>query len=109
MSKRAPTGGSIFEHGSNESRTFNEYMLGPDLPHDKDKRAKCIEHIEGGAAAKLASDFQKHGGLHYPEANEPQEITTRFTCRGLSCVFRDCGLKIVQYDSNGIEISRMSG
>lgn len=107
MSKRIPTGESSFRSGYGAGLTLTEYMLGPDLPHDGKKRSKCVEHMAADAA-KLAVDFQKLGGLRLPEAGEPQKITTQFFCRGMSCILRDCGLQIVQYDGDGNEISRMS-
>jgi hypothetical protein len=52
------------------------------------------------------SDFDMHG-VKYPEVDEPQEITTQLSCKGLSCILKKCGLRIQQFDANGAEIGGM--
>ncbi len=106
ISNRIQTGESTLSIGNAQAQVFSEYMLAPDLPQSIKKRQVCISHINDGAASELASDFEM-GGVRFPERDEPQEITTQFSCKGVSCILRKCGLQITQYDSNGAEVGKM--
>lgn len=103
---RVLVGQSSLQVGGDAPRIFERYMIGPDLPVDSEKRSMCDEHIREGAASELIGDFEMWG-VHFPERDEPQEITTRLSCRGVDCIFRQCGLKIEQLDSAGNTLSEM--
>ncbi len=106
ISSRILVGQSTLQSGDNAQQVFDVYQLIPDLPTSAKKLEVCIEHIQDGAASELMSDFDL-AGVHFPERDEPQEITTQLSCKGVSCVLRQCGLTIKQYDANGVEIGEM--
>lgn len=48
------------------------------------------------------------GGVRFPEVDEPQEVTTQLSCKGVSCILKKCGLTVEQYDSEGQRIGEMN-
>lgn len=92
--------------GDDEPRVFGVYQLPSELPQNDKKREVCIDHIRHNVASELMSDFDM-AGVHYPEADEPQAIITQLSCKGTSCILKKCGLKVEQFDSNGIKIGEM--
>jgi hypothetical protein len=106
LSERILVGQSSLQSGDDTPQTFDEYQLPPELPKRESKRAICIDHIQSGVAQELITDFQL-GGVHFPERDEPQEITTQFSCKGTRCILKRCGLKIEQFDSTGKKIGKM--
>jgi hypothetical protein len=52
------------------------------------------------------SDFDL-GGVYFPEKDEPQEIITQLSCKGVSCILKKCGLIVEQYDTNGRKLGEM--
>ncbi len=106
ISARVFAGQSSLQSGDDAPQVFDMYQLAPELPASQSKREVCYDHIQQGIAAELIGDFDM-GGMHFPEADEPQEITTQLSCKGVSCVLKKCGLRIEQFDSNGKKIGEM--
>lgn len=106
ISDRILVGRSSLQVGDDEPQIFETYQLPPEFPENEKKREVCFDHIREGAASELMGDFDL-GGMHFPERDEPQEITTQLSCKGASCILKKCGLTIAQYDTNGVEVSRM--
>jgi len=106
ISSRILMGQSTLQSGNEAPQVFDVYQLIPDLPDATNKREVCFDHINQGAAADLMGDFDL-AGVHFPEKNEPQEITTQLSCQGVSCVLKKCGLIVEQYDSTGKKIGDM--
>ena len=106
ISSRILMGQWSLQSGDQEPQVFDVYQLAPDLPSADKKRKTCIEHLQQGAAAELIADFDL-GGVRFPNKDEPQEITTQLSCKGVSCILKNCGLTIEQFDSNGRKIGEM--
>lgn len=106
ISKRILVGQSTIQSGNQEPQTLDVYRLIPDLPAAAKKRNICFDHIAEGAAEELMNDFDL-GGVRFPEVDEPQEITTQLSCKGVSCILKKCGLTVEQYDSEGQKIGEM--
>jgi hypothetical protein len=106
FSDRILMGQSSLRTGNDAPRVFDVYQLPPDLPVNDRKLETCLEHIRSGLAIELMGDFQL-GGVHFPEADVPQEITTQLSCRGVSCILKKCGLKIEQFDHEGKKIGEL--
>lgn len=106
ISERILMGESSLQSGDDESQVFDIYQLVPDLPVSDKKREVCFEHIRQGIAQELMSDFDI-GGVHFPERDQPQEITTQLSCKGVSCILKKCGLMVEQFDSNGKKLGEM--
>lgn len=106
MSSRALIGHSSLQLGDDEPQVFAVYQLRPELPEQDKKRQVCFEHIRQGLAAQLMHNFDMVGA-HFPEKDEPQEMTTQLSCKGVSCILKKCGLKIEQFDPTGEKIGEM--
>ncbi|MDB5162573.1 MAG: hypothetical protein JWN28_180 [Candidatus Saccharibacteria bacterium] len=106
ITDRMLMGQSSLQSGDEEPQVFDVYQLVPDLPNSTKKREVCFDHIEQGAATELMGDFDL-GGVHFPERDEPQEIITQLSCKGVSCVLKKCGLTVEQFDTNGSKQGKM--
>lgn len=106
LSERTLVGTSTLTSGDEAPQSFDEYYLPLDLPSTEKKLEICKQHIREGRASELMEDFVM-GGVHFPERDEPQEITTQLSCKGASCILKKCGLTVTQYDSNGEVLSKM--
>lgn len=106
ISSRILTGHSSLQSGNAEPQFFDVYQLPPDLPVSDKKREVCFDHIREGVAQELMGDFQL-GGMHFPDTEQPQDITTQLSCKGVSCILKKCGLSIEQFDNSGKKVSEM--
>lgn len=107
MSERVLIGVSTIQLGNNEPQEIREYELPPSFPERKKKYDLCMRHIkDDGIGAELMGDYQLAGEM-YPSESEPQEITTRISSKGASCIFKKCGLMIEQFDADGKKINEM--
>ena len=107
VSQRMFVGRSSLQVGDELPRTFNHFDLPLELPKRERKREICFDHFRDGAASELMNDFNL-GGMHFPEKNEPADIITQMSCKGVGCILKKCGLTITQYDVNGKVVSEMS-
>lgn len=76
------------------------YEENGDLPDSPKKREVCRSHHAEGRVDEMMNDFIP-AGAHFPESNEPQVIRTQFSCKGVSCILKKCGLTLTQYDAEG--------
>lgn len=97
------TGQLSSQSDDDDQQVINVYELTADLPKDDKKREICLKHLHEGRDSELMIDFIV-GGVHYPEATEPQEITTQLSCKGVGCILKKCGLKLEQFESTGKKI-----
>ncbi|GEM_PF-4135108 len=78
-------------------------MEEPDLPKDDRKRVVCLQHLVDGAFSEVTGDFQMHGAK-FPEDSDPDPVIRfQHVCNGRK-LLGGCGLKIVQFDSQGAEV-----
>jgi hypothetical protein len=106
ISARILMGQSRLQSGDSDPQVFDVYQLPPDLPDSAKNRDVCFEHLQQGAASELMSDFDLVG-VYFPEKDEPQEIITQLSCKGVSCILKKCGLIVEQYDTNGRKLGEM--
>jgi len=106
ISSRILMGQSYLRSGDEDPQVFDVYQLAPELPESAKKREICFDHLRQGTASELMGDFDL-GGVHFPERDEPQEITTQLSCKGVSCILKKCGLIVEQFEANGKKIGEM--
>jgi hypothetical protein len=106
ISARILMGQSSLQSGDEDPRIFDVYQLVPDLPVSMREREVCLDHFSHGAATELMGEFDL-GGVRFPEKDEPQEITTQLSCKGVGCILKKCGLMVEQFDANGKKIGDM--
>lgn len=76
------------------------YQSAPNFPDDEKKSAICNEHLHSGSGSDMMDDFWMVGA-HFPEDGEEQAIRTQFSCKGVSCILKKCGLTLKQYNEQG--------
>jgi len=106
FSNRILTWTSTHQVGGGQPESLDIYQLPPELPADARKRDICFQHVAAGVPNELAREFDEVGA-HFPEVGEPQEMTVQFSCKGVGCILKTCGLTITQYDANGRMVSDM--
>lgn len=75
------------------------FQATPDFPDNEKKADVCYDHLSA-LGPDMVDDFWMMGA-HFPEEGEEQVVRMQFSCKGVSCILKKCGLKLRQYDEHG--------